>query len=61
MAHVGRALAERIGPVGVWTSALDRMTTADAREAARRIEAIGTGALWIPETGMSKDIFAHAT
>ncbi|MDE3101139.1 MAG: TIGR03620 family F420-dependent LLM class oxidoreductase [Chloroflexota bacterium] len=37
------------------------MTTADAREAARRIEAIGTGALWIPETGMSKDIFAHAT
>ncbi|MDE3112318.1 MAG: TIGR03620 family F420-dependent LLM class oxidoreductase [Chloroflexota bacterium] len=37
------------------------MTSADARDAARRIEAMGAGALWIAETGMSKDIFAHAT
>lgn len=61
MAHPGRAVAERIGPVGVWTSALDRMTSVDARDAARRIETMGAGALWVAETAMSKDIFAHAT
>lgn len=60
MTHPGRPVAERIGHVGVWTAALDRMTSADARDAARRIEAMGAGALWIAEGGaMSKDIFAH--
>ncbi len=61
MTHPGRAVAQRIGRVGVWTSQLDRMTSADARDAAQRIEATGAGALWIAETAVSKDIFAHAT
>lgn len=59
--HPGRAAAERIGPVGVWTSQLERMASVDERDAARRIEAMRAGALWIAETGMSKDIFAHST
>jgi probable F420-dependent oxidoreductase len=61
VAHAGRAVAERIGRVGVWTSALDRMTSANARDAARRIETMGAGALWVAETAMSKDVFAHLT
>lgn len=59
MTHPGRAVAESIGRVGIWTSALDRMPSADARKAARRIDEMGAGALWIAETAMSQDIYAH--
>ncbi|HVH51635.1 MAG TPA: TIGR03620 family F420-dependent LLM class oxidoreductase [Gaiellaceae bacterium] len=59
MTHPGRAVAESIGRVGIWTSALDRVPSADARKAARRIDEMGAGALWIAETAMSQDIFAH--
>jgi len=41
MSHPGRAVAERIGRVGVWTFAFDRMHVADARRAAGRIEDLG--------------------
>ena len=60
MAHPGRAVAERIGRIGVWSFAFDRMTAADARRAAARIEEMGAGALWIPESLVSKELFAHA-
>lgn len=60
MAHPGRAVAERIGRVGVWTFQLDRMPVAEARRAAARIEALGAGALWFPESVVSKEAFAHA-
>src|SRR5262245_8206933 len=59
--HSGRAVAARIGPIGVWSFQLDRMTAAKAREAARRIEAMGAGALWLPESLVSKELFAHVT
>jgi probable F420-dependent oxidoreductase len=58
--HPGRAVAERIGRVGVWSFRLDEMTAADARDAARRFEAMGAGALWIPESVVSKEVFAHS-
>lgn len=35
--------------VGVWTGALDALPMAEAREAAAEIEALGYGALWLPE------------
>jgi probable F420-dependent oxidoreductase len=59
--HPGRAVAERIGRVGVWSFQFDRMTGANARRAAARIEEIGAGALWIPESLISKELFAHVT
>lgn len=61
MSHPGRAVAERIGRIGVWSFQLDEMTSADARRAVRRIEEIGAGALWIPESVVSKEVFAHST
>ena len=61
MAHPGRAVAERIGRVGVWTFQFDRMAVADIRRAAARIEGIGAGALWIPESAVSKEVLTHAT
>jgi probable F420-dependent oxidoreductase len=38
-----------VGKLGVWYF-LDRLSSPDAAEAARRIEALGYSALWIPET-----------
>ena len=38
-----------IGRVGIWTGALDGHPTRVAQDAARQIEALGYGALWIPE------------
>jgi probable F420-dependent oxidoreductase len=61
MPHAGRAVAERIGRVGVWTFQFDRMTVAEIRRAAARIEEAGAGALWIPESLVSKEAFAHST
>jgi probable F420-dependent oxidoreductase len=43
------ALRDRLGPIGVWGH-LDSLPAADARAYARRVEAIGYGALWVPET-----------
>jgi probable F420-dependent oxidoreductase len=59
--HPGRDVARRIGPIGVWSFQLDRMPAADARRAAARIEEMGVGALWIPESLVSKELFSHAT
>jgi probable F420-dependent oxidoreductase len=59
--HPGRAVAERIGRVGLWSFQFDRMTAESARRAAARIEAIGAGALWIPESLVSKELFSHIT
>lgn len=61
MAHPGRAVAERVGRVGVWTFQFDRMPVADVQRAAARIEELGAGAIWIPESVVSKEVFAHST
>lgn len=47
-----------IGKLGVWYF-FDAMPAAAAAEAARRIESLGYGALWIPET-VGRDPFASA-
>ncbi len=60
MAHPGRAVAERIGRVGVWSFQLDRMPAEVEKDAVRRLERAGAGAIWIPESVVSKELFAHA-
>jgi probable F420-dependent oxidoreductase len=48
-----------IGRVGVWTR-MDGLTISEAAEFATRIEALGYGALWIPDA-FGRDPFAHAS
>jgi probable F420-dependent oxidoreductase len=60
MTEGARSWAERLGPIGIWSHDIERMTAARAREFAQAIESIGFGALWIPESLGSKEIFAHA-
>ena len=47
-----------IGRVGVWTR-MDGFSTREAIEFAQRVEALGYGALWIPDA-FGRDPFAHA-
>ncbi|MGH2723456.1 MAG: LLM class F420-dependent oxidoreductase [Actinomycetota bacterium] len=56
----GRGVAERIGPVGVWTFALDRHPVGRAREAVAEIEELGYPVVWIPEGLGSKEVLSHA-
>ena len=56
----GRRLAERLGPIGVWSWALQRLSSADAGTAARAFEALGYPVTWIPETLDNKEVFSHA-
>ena len=55
-----REAATRLGRVGVWHHGLERLTAAEARRAASEVESLGYGALWVPESLGSKEIFAHA-
>lgn len=55
-----RAIAARLGRLGVWTALLDQWPVARGRAFAREVESLGYGALWIPETAVSKDIYAHS-
>lgn len=56
----GRRLAQRLGPVGVWSFALQRMAARDEIAAARDMESHGFPAIWIPESLGSKDVLAHS-
>jgi probable F420-dependent oxidoreductase len=49
----------RLGRVGVWSFAFDAIRARDARDAAAAIERVGFSALWVPEGGSSREIFAH--
>lgn len=53
-------IAAKIGRIGVWSFHLDRVSARDAATFARAIEGLGYRALWIPESAVSKEIFAHA-
>ena len=55
-----RALASRLGRVGVWSMQPDKLPAAQGAELARAIEDLGFRTLWIPETAVSKDVFAHS-
>jgi probable F420-dependent oxidoreductase len=48
-----------IGRIGIWTFALDLQPAARAQEAAAEIEALGYGAIWIPEA-MGREAFASS-
>lgn len=56
----GRELAVRVGAVGVWLAALAEIPAAPARAAAREIERLGYGALWLGESPAHKEIFTNA-
>jgi probable F420-dependent oxidoreductase len=55
-----REAAARLGPIGVWSFQLERMTAVEERRFAQEVESLGFNALWIPESLGSKEIFAHA-
>jgi probable F420-dependent oxidoreductase len=56
----GRRLAARMGRVGVWSFALQRLAAAEEQAVASEYESLGFAATWIPESLGSKDVFAHA-
>lgn len=51
-------IADRIGTLGVWQFT-ETMPAGAAVEFAQRVERLGYGALWLPET-LGRDPFAHA-
>jgi probable F420-dependent oxidoreductase len=53
------AVRHGLGRVGVWTFAFDVLGADAIRAAARRVEAMGYKALWIPEGSSSREIFSH--
>ncbi len=56
----GRRLATRLGRVGVWSFALQRLTAADGAAAVREYERLGYPTVWMPESLGSKEAFAQA-
>jgi G:T-mismatch repair DNA endonuclease (very short patch repair protein) len=42
----GRDVAERLGPVGLWTRQLDMQPTERVRAAVAELEELGWGSLW---------------
>ncbi len=60
MAGRGRDVARMLGPVGVWSFALDRGPAAAGRAFAAEVEACGYSALWFPESVGSREAFAQA-
>ncbi|TMK82093.1 MAG: TIGR03620 family F420-dependent LLM class oxidoreductase [Actinobacteria bacterium] len=56
----GRALAARLGPLGVWASQLQWQTAALAQEAVARIAGLGYRAVWVGEA-TGKEAVAHAS
>lgn len=55
----GRAVAARLGPVGVWSPHLQWQPATAARDAVAEMEALGFGAVWIGEA-TGKEIMTHA-
>lgn len=56
----GRELARRLGRIGIWSFALQRLAAAAAGEAIREFERLGYPTVWMPESLGSKEVFAHA-
>src|SRR6476646_6341374 len=49
-----------LGRVGIWTGALDAVSSQDAQRSAQLVEELGFTTLWIPET-VGRDPFVSAT
>lgn len=56
----GRRLAQLLGPLNVWSFALQRLAAREEIAAARQFEETGYPAIWIPESLGSKDVLAHS-
>ena len=56
----GRKLAKLLGPLNVWTFAIQRMTGDNAGAAARAYEETGYRAIWLPESLGSKEAMAQS-
>lgn len=56
----GRNLARLLGPLNVWSFALQRLTAENAGAAARAYEETGYRAIWLPESVGSKEALAQA-
>ncbi|HYI23637.1 MAG TPA: TIGR03620 family F420-dependent LLM class oxidoreductase [Candidatus Limnocylindrales bacterium] len=56
----GRSLARLLGPLNVWSFALQRMAAQDEIDAAQRMEQFGFPAIWMPESVGSKDVLVHS-
>ena len=56
----GRSLAAMLGPLNVWSFALQRLAARDEIAAAREMEQLGFPAIWIPESLGSKDVLVHS-
>jgi probable F420-dependent oxidoreductase len=56
----GRNLARLLGPLNVWSFALQRLAAAEEQTAAAQLEQLGYPAIWIPESVGSKDVLAHS-
>ncbi|HEX7949482.1 MAG TPA: TIGR03620 family F420-dependent LLM class oxidoreductase [Candidatus Limnocylindrales bacterium] len=57
----GRRLAARMGRVGLWSFALQRLAAGEERSVVREMEALGFPAIWYPESLGSKEAFAHGS
>jgi probable F420-dependent oxidoreductase len=53
-------LREQLGPVGVWSGALNLLPAAAAREAVAEMDQLGYGGLWFPEPVAGKEALTHA-
>lgn len=51
-------LRRALGPVGIWTGALDTVPAAEAQDLVAELEELGFGALWLPEV-TGRDVFVH--
>jgi probable F420-dependent oxidoreductase len=49
----------KLGPIGIWTTALDAQPAAKAQAAARELEQLGYGAIWIGES-VRREAFSNA-
>jgi probable F420-dependent oxidoreductase len=56
----GRNLANLLGPLNVWSFALQRLSAKDEADAARHFEDLGYPAIWMPESLGSKEVMAHS-
>jgi probable F420-dependent oxidoreductase len=56
----GRRLAQALGPLGVWSFALQRLAAAEEIGDAGQLEQFGYPAIWIPESLGSKEFMSHA-
>lgn len=58
--NVSDDLVRALGPVGLWTEALDRLPASRTRAVVQELEDLGYPSLWISE-GMRREVFVNAS